>query len=97
MDIKELIVASARQILEGVKEAQQTLKDETSIGLPTRLEIEIGITSSYEMANYDDIRIANVIFSVPLYTEATSLSPASAALGEPGRKTSTRPTKRTAQ
>lgn len=84
MDMKELIVASTRQIMEGVKEAQQALKDEVSIGLPTRMELEIGITSSYEIANYDDVRIANLTISVPFTTAViAAASPASAALEEP--------------
>jgi hypothetical protein len=81
VDVKEVIVSATKAVLEGINEAKVALKDVTQLGSPSRIELEIGINPSYEVANYDDVRIATVTVSIPLTNSGETLaSPASEAL-----------------
>jgi hypothetical protein len=37
------------------------------VGDPSAIEIEFGITSTYEIANYDDVRVATAKVKIPLF------------------------------
>jgi hypothetical protein len=38
------------------------------VGSPSAIEIEFGITSTYEVANYDDVRVATARVRIPLFS-----------------------------
>jgi hypothetical protein len=79
MDVHSVIVTAVEEVLHGVREANKGLAGKAQVGEPSSVEIEIGITSTYEVANYDDVRVATVRVKVPILTGATE-SPATAAL-----------------
>lgn len=83
MDIKNVIDSAVREVLNGVDEAKKSLHGIAGVGYPTRIELEVGITSTYEIANYDDVRVATVRVSIPVFKNGEEASsPASAALDE---------------
>lgn len=79
MDVHQVIAAAVSEIRHGVAEANKVLEGKARVGEPNSVEIEVGITSSYEIANYDDIRVATVRVRVPIFHNGTE-SPATAAL-----------------
>jgi hypothetical protein len=81
MDIHSVLVTAAEEVIHGVEEARKELAGKATIDFPTRIDIEFGITSSYEVANYDDVRVATVRVSVPLFKGKEAVeTPASEAL-----------------
>lgn len=92
MDVHSVIATAVEEVLEGVKAANAELVGKARIGDATRIEIEFGITATYEVANYDDLRIATVRATLPILPggeEGSPVGPATAALAkeEPPKKT----------
>lgn len=79
MDVHQVITTAVEEVLHGVAEANKTLAGKAKVGEPSSVEIEVGITSTYEVANYDDVRVATVRVKVPIFHGETE-TPASAAL-----------------
>jgi hypothetical protein len=79
MDVHQVITTAVEEVLHGVAEANKALAGKAKVGEPSSVEIEVGITSSYEVANYDDVRVATVRVKVPIFHGKTE-APASAAL-----------------
>jgi len=80
MDIKAIIVNAAQAIIDGVGEAKKNLASKAQIELPSRFEVEYGINANYIPADYNDVHIAKVRFSVPLLQPSEDKSPATDAL-----------------
>jgi hypothetical protein len=80
MDIHSVLITAAEEVIHGVDEARKALGGKATVDYPTSIEVEFGITSAYEVANYDDVTIAKVKVRVPLFAGAATTSPASEAL-----------------
>jgi hypothetical protein len=97
MDLHNVIVAATEEVIYGVAKAKAELTGKAKVDFPTSIEFEFGMTSAYEVANYDDVRVATVRVRVPIFGEAAPItSPASDALAEeekPGDKKKTKPEK----
>lgn len=86
MDIHEVIATAVEEVLDGLGKANKDLEGKAVVGAPSSIEIEFGITSSYEVANYDDLRVATVRARLPLHSGVYQ-SPATAAVeAEPNKK-----------
>lgn len=83
MDVHSVIVTAVEEVRHGVRSANAELAGKARVGEPTRIDIEFGITASYEVANYDDVRVATVRASIPILPEEVAgaqVGPASAAI-----------------
>lgn len=69
MDLKEVIVSAAREVLDGVTEAKAALKGTLGIEFPSRIEFEVGINGAFELANFDEPRNGTIRFSIPINPE----------------------------
>jgi hypothetical protein len=89
MDIHSVITTAVEEVLHGVTEAKKQLTGKATVGFPNRIEVEVGITSTYEIANYDDVRIATVRVGIPIFQEGEGAteSPASEAAAKTATKT----------
>ncbi len=58
MDLHEVIITGVEEVIHGVEGARKELTGKATVGFPTSIEMEFGITSSYEVANYDDVSVA---------------------------------------
>jgi hypothetical protein len=80
MDIHQVIASAVEEVLDGVAAANKELAGKARVGEPSSIEIEFGITSSYEIANYDDVRVATVNVRFPLFHGEAA--PATTAVAE---------------
>jgi hypothetical protein len=67
LDIHQVIASVVEEVLHGVSAANKELAGKARVGEPTSIEIEFGITSTYEIANYDDVRVATASVRLPLF------------------------------
>ncbi len=88
IDLHQVLATAVEEVIHGVEQARKELTGKATVGFPTSVELEFGVTSSYEIANYDDVTVAKVRVRVPLFPEgSTDPAPASAALeSKPAKK-----------
>jgi hypothetical protein len=79
MDIHLVLAAVVEEVLDSVEAANGELGALASVDYPSRVEIEFGMTTSYEVANYDDVSPVKVRVSFPFYKGKKVVSPAIAA------------------
>jgi hypothetical protein len=81
MDIHSVLICGVEEVIHGVTKAKEELTGKATVDFPTSVEVEFGVTSSYEVANYDDVTIAKVKVRVPLFPAGKiEAAPASAAM-----------------
>jgi hypothetical protein len=85
VDIHQVIASAVDEVLDGVSAANKELAGKARVGEPSSIEIEFGITSTYEIANYDDVRVATVNVRLPLFHGEQS-APATAAVESEPKK-----------
>lgn len=85
MDLHQVITSAVEEVLDGVSAANKELAGKARVGEPSSIEIEFGVTSTYEVANYDDVRVATVRARLPLFHGGEE-APATAAVAEPKEK-----------
>lgn len=94
IEIKNVILTAVEEVRDAIDAAnKEFISKKTKVDYPTRVEVEFGITSAYSVANYDDVRIATVRVSIPVFHQngaqgaQIESSPATAAIaGEAGKK-----------